>query len=117
MRWMKDVPNLTEGKYVEDSTGMGWYSDNYSNDSTGNPDHKTGIDLDGGKNEVKKIYDLAGNVYEWTMESYNTSDRVLRGGDYSLSGSSYPASRRSYGGPSIDNLDYLGFRVTLYLNS
>ena len=117
MRWMKDVPNLTEGTYVEDSTGMGWYSDNYSNDSTGNPDHKTGIDLDGGKNEVKKIYDLAGNVYEWTMESYNTNYRVVRGGNYYHSGSNYPGSRRGYSLPSSDNSDTVGFRVTLYLNS
>ena len=28
---------------------------------------------------VKNIYDLAGNVDEWTMESCNTSDRVHRG--------------------------------------
>ena len=117
MRWMKDVPNLTEGKYVEESTGMGWYSDNYSNDSTGNPDHKTGIDLDGGKNEVKKIYDLAGNVYEWTMESYNADNRVSRGGYYNGSGSLLPASRRVGNVPSYDNYDRIGFRVTLYLNS
>ena len=117
MRWMKDVPNLTGGKYVEDSTGMGWYSDNYSNDSTGNPDHKTGIDLDGGKNEVKKIYDLAGNVYEWTMESCFTSYRVIRGGIYGGSGSYSPASDRGNNRPSRDNDDGIGFRVTLYLNS
>ena len=28
---------------------------------------------------VKNIYDLAGNVYEWTMEVYKTSVRVHRG--------------------------------------
>ena len=117
MRWMKDVPNLTGGKYVEDSTGMGWYSDNYSNGSTGNPDHKTGIDLYGGKNEVKKIYDLAGNVYEWTMESYNTNYRVNRGGSYGSSGSRTPASNRNFGNPSNDGNGSIGFRVTLYLNS
>ena len=114
---MKDVPNLTGGKYVEDSTGMGWYKDNYSNDSTGNPDHKTGIDLNGGKNEVKKIYDLAGNVYEWTMESYVTSSRVPRGGYCTVSGSGVPASYRSSYSPSPDNNYNIGFRVTLYLNS
>ena len=115
MRWMKDVPNLTEGKYVEDSTGMKWYKD-----LSGNPDHKTGIDLDGGKNEVKKIYDLAGNVHEWTMEScnvYRFNYRVVRGGGYSDSGSIAPASYRSIGVPSYNDDDRIGFRVTLYLNS
>ena len=44
------------------------------------------------------IYDLAGNVDEWTLEY--TSDTnfpcVLRGGYYSYEGSTYPASRRSF---------------------
>ena len=117
MRWMQDVTNLTGGKYVEDSAGMGWYSDNYSNDSTGNADHKTGIDLNGGKNKVKNIYDLAGNVWEWTMESYDTGYRVFRGGDYYGSGSDCPASDRGSNHTSHDVYDSIGFRVTLYLNS
>ena len=45
----------------------------------------------------KNIYDMAGNVYEWTMEKYSTG-RVSRGGYYSRSGSDYPASYRYYGG-------------------
>ena len=112
MRWMKDVPNLTGEKYVEDSTGMGWYSDNYSN---GNADYKTGIDLNGGKNEVKKIYDLAGNVWEWTMESYRTDSRVTRGGSYTNSGSGYPVSNRNFDPPSNSYNIGIGFRVALYL--
>ena len=107
MRWMKDVPNLTEGKYVEDSTGMGWYSDNST--------HQTGIDVDSNKsNCVKNIYDLAGNVREWTMESYNTNTRVSRGGRCSNSGSGNPASSRSSTITSSSGSD-IGFRVTLYL--
>ena len=30
----------------------------------------------------KNIYDLAGNCMEWTMESYGTSARIRRGGNY-----------------------------------
>ena len=112
MRWMQDVPNQTGGKYVQDSTGMGWYRDNVS----GNETHRTGIDVDGGKNKVKNIYDLAGNVYEWTMESYDTSLRVYRGGNYRASGSGIPASYRIRYRPS-DSYSLIGFRVTLYLNS
>ena len=118
MRWMKDEPNIDDPskKYVQDSTGMGWYSDNYS---TGNPDHKTGIDLVGEngviKNKVKNIYDMAGNIYEWTMEAYGTGHRVLRGGNYDVSGSVFPASyRSSYDFPNYSNSD-IGFRPTLYL--
>ena len=112
MRWMKDKPNLTSGKYVQDSSNMGWYSDNYT---SGNPTHQTGIDLDGGKNKVKNIYDLAGNVFEWTMECFGHSNRVCRGGGYFGSGSEFPISYRSGNEPS-DSLPDLGFRITLYLN-
>lgn len=114
MRWMKDEPNLTGGKYVQDSTDMGWY---VTNSSSGNSDHKTGKDLNGEKNVVKNIYDLAGNVSEWTMENYNTSYRVFRGGSYrSSNGSSGPASNRNIEFPSTKNKDDVGFRVALYLN-
>ena len=112
MRWMQDVPNLTGGKYVEDSTGMGLYSDNAS----GNETHQTGIDLDGGKNKVKNIYDLAGNVLEWTMESYNTTNRIYRGGDYVYSGSDDPASVRRISDIPSSSYTGLGFRIALYLN-
>ena len=117
MRWMKDEPNIDDPskKYVQDSTGMGWYSDNYS---TGNPNQTTGIDLVGTngviKNKVKNIYDMAGNVYEWTMEASNTNYRVCRGGYYNSSGSNFPASCRDDLTPD-DSISGLGFRPTLYL--
>ena len=101
--------------FAKDSSGMGWYSG-----VSGNAEHKTGIDLKEGdsvKNMTKKIYDLAGNVYEWTMESYNTAGRVGRGGYSDSSGSSSPASSRISYGPSVVDYDDIGFRVTLYLNS
>ena len=84
MKWMENIDNSnatgTLTKYIQDSTGMGWYSNNYS---SGNATHQTGIDVDSNKsNCVNNIYDLAGNVYEWTMESLSTYDRVRRGGNY-----------------------------------
>ena len=90
---------------------MGWYSG-----VSGNSEHKTGIDLNGGKNQVKKIYDLAGNVSEWTMESCNTNYRVDRGASYYTAGSSYPASSRGNDGPSGSD-GSIGFRPTLFLKS
>ena len=116
MNWMKNVENSsatsTDKKYIIDSTGMGWYDG-----VSGNSEHKTGIDLNGGKNQVKKIYDLAGNVYEWTMESCDASGRVGRGGSYYSAGSRSPASNRDNGGnPSYSGVD-VGFRPTLFLKS
>ena len=114
MKWMENVnnPNVEGKTYIQDSTGMGWYDDN----SGGNP-QKTGTDIGNkGSNQVKKIYDLAGNVFEWTMESYKTYSRVPRGGCYNVTGSLYPASGRGYNYPS-DSLSFIGFRPTLFLNS
>ena len=98
--------------FAKKSDGMGWYSG-----VEGNESHQIGIDLKDGeniKNMTKKIYDLAGNVYEWTMESYITYFRVVRGGKYDISGSDYPASCRDFNFPSDSRLS-IGFRVTLYL--
>ena len=112
MRWMKDESNLTSGKYIQDSTGMGWYNDNYA---SGNPNHQTGIELGDEKNKVKNIYDLAGNVWEWTMEASNTNNRVGRGGSCDSSSSSFPASGR--GNNALPSMSYpnIGFRVALYV--
>ena len=112
MNWMKDVDSTVSGKkYYQNSTGMGWYSG-----VSGNSEHKTGIDLNGGKNQVKKVYDLAGNVSELTMESYNTYNRVVRGGDYDSIGSGCPASNR-YNCFSPSSSINIGFRPTLFLKS
>ena len=34
--------------------------------------------------KVQNIYDLEGNVTEWTLEAFNTDRRVLRGCDYTF---------------------------------
>ena len=59
----------------------------------------------------KNIYDLAGNCTEWTMEAYNTGNRVERGGYYNNAG---PVSDRSSNLPT-DNYDGNSFRSTLYI--
>ena len=89
--------------FAKDSSGKGYY--NASAPTT------TGSSSNYG---VNKIYDLAGNVWEWTMESYRTVLRVSRGGYYIRSGSDLPGSSRGYDSPSNSG-SYLGFRVTLYL--
>ena len=116
MKWMEDIENSHSTgslkKYIQDSTEMGWYKDNYLD---GNVEHLTGIDLKNEKNKVKNIYDLAGNVREWTMESYLDTGRFARGGDYYNNGMDTPASVR-YGNlsPSSSTGEF-GFRIALYL--
>ena len=64
--------------------------------------------------KVKNIFDLAGNVSEWTMEASSGAYRVIRGGCYDLYGSDYPASDRCNDNPDT-SYNVLGFRLALYL--
>ena len=65
--------------------------------------------------KAKNIFDLAGNVYEWTMEAGSSTDRVFRGGCYFSNGSDRPASTRDYNNPRSSFNYSLGFRSALYL--
>lgn len=60
---------------------------------------------------ANNIYDLEGNVFEWTTEANVTYGRVRRGGFYSLS---YSASYRSYNYPDNTSTSY-GTRQALYI--
>ena len=63
---------------------------------------------------LQNIYDIAGNVLEWTLEFHNTSiPCVNRGGDYSSHGSVNPANYR-YDLTTSEYLGHLGFRVGLW---
>ena len=62
---------------------------------------------------VKNIYDLAGNVWEWTSEA-NGSRFVNRGGSYYGDGSAGPVSYRYNNSASFAN-GMLGFRSRLYI--
>ena len=66
-------------------------------------------------NSKYNIYDLAGNVYEWTLERTSDTSRpcAYRGGDYYGNGSSYPVSYR-YNVILTNSGGYVGFRCSLY---
>ena len=84
---------ITIDDIQKDSSSWG----NYSN-STGGAATKSGAKRAGGTNEywkVNNIYDLAGNVHEWTQEKFSKgTSRVTRGGDYNTYGDNYPAANR-----------------------
>ena len=68
------------------------------------------------RNSAKNIYDIAGNCYEWTTESYSSGSRVSRGGSFNNSGSRSPASNRSNSVLPSGSSNGLGFRPVLYVN-
>ena len=61
------------------------------------------------------IYDIAGNVWEWTLEYIADSSTpcALRGGGYDYSGSDYPAACRYFIYTTSYNFN-IGFRLSLY---
>ena len=63
--------------------------------------------------KVKNIYDLAGNVWEWTSEAYS-SISISRGGSYDYGGSDFPVSCRDRDSASGAN-GVTGFRLRLYI--
>ena len=64
---------------------------------------------------LKNIYDLCGNLREWTMEANSSAYRVRRGGNFNVSGSENPVSYRGGGNPDSDGYGIVGFRTALYL--
>ena len=79
-----------------------------------------GINTTAVSEDVKKknLYDIAGNLWEWTEESAYTTNahemRIIRGGSFSNKASeNYVCYRMGY--PIIDTDTRFGFRVALYI--
>ena len=99
--WLIESGNKTIAE-ITDSRTWG----NYSN-STGNAATGSGSRRSTGYSEYWKasnIYDLAGNVSEWTMEANSTNCRANIAGDYYSGGSSstYPVSYKGYFNPTFN---------------
>ncbi len=111
LRWF-EIDDSTNAIY--DSRKWGNYSDSISPATNGN--YESGILKPSGSNEnwkMKNIYDIAGNLGEWTSEIVS-SQAVIRSNGYNDNGmygsASYGFASASYSFPNI------GFRVVLYID-
>ena len=75
-----EMPTATETKAISTSTRIPAGSAEYT--------------------KTNNIYDMAGNVWEWTTEAYSTFYRVYRGGYYNNNGNGYPMAGRDYNYPN-----------------
>ena len=121
LMWLIESGEKTKEEVISDSTSWGNYRNatfTYTNSSgsTVTKNQNFGTTIPTGSTEYTKannIYDLAGNVWDWTMEANSSRGRVVRGGNYDGNGSS-PARNRSYDGPTYSYSNY-GCRVSLYI--
>ena len=72
--WLEETGAVTSFEIVVDSSKWGNYSDDEFSNTTGLIN--TG---ECGETEKNHIYDLAGNLFEWTTEANGPNNRLLRG--------------------------------------
>ena len=109
--WIEDsLKSINESACLTDSI----YYGNYKN-SLAPANENSGTKRAAGFSEnwkTKNIYDLAGNVWEWTSEAYS-SYFIFRGGSYYSAGGDHPVSYR-FSSASLTSV-HLGFRPRLYI--
>ena len=104
---------LSRGKYyVTNGAGKG----NYGTISGVKNDVYSEIAPTGSQDaySTKNIFDLAGNVWEWSLEAYGNHDRVRRGGSYYATDTSNTRPDYRYNGYPLFSNSGSGSRLTLY---
>ena len=136
LAFMHNKGNIADSTLTSNSTAIGNYNDNlwtiknakaqYSTNygdtfkACPNPFKKesnSGILLTTGADSsfsVQNIYDIAGNVIEWTLEknSFTGFPCANRGGNYNNTGSNNPAANRNNNSTDNSN-NNIGFRISL----
>ena len=119
MIWMRNVPSeytdttYRGNYYVTNAVGMGNYgringvNDGWSNISPAPTGYQDSY-------KVKNVFDLAGNIYDWTLEADDIYFRILRGGDSSnaVTNNTRP-EYRNYSYPSNSGSNN-GSRLVIY---
>ena len=122
LMWLIETGSKTKEQIADDSTSWGnYYNATFeyvnSSGSTATKNEGSSTRIPTGSAEYTKannIYDLVGNVRDWTMEAVSTYCRVSRGGFCSNDGGSVPADNRFSYDPTLSSSNY-GCRSALYI--
>ena len=111
--WIEDsLKSINASASLKDSRYYGNYGDSLA---PANENCRTKRTAGFSENwKVKNIYDLAGNVIEWTGEKDDGSNFYNRGGSYFYGGSDYPVSYR-FSNRASSAVSFIGFRPRLYI--
>ena len=122
LMWLIETGSKTKEQIADDSTSWGnYYNATFeyvnSSGSTATKNEGSSTRIPTGSAEYTKannIYDLAGNVRDWTMEASSTYGRVYRGGYCSSNGDGNAADCRDYNVPTNSYYNF-GCRSALYI--
>jgi len=95
----RGLPGTTSARYGA-LDAVAWYSDN-----SGSKTHPVGLK----EANAYGLYDMLGNVLEWTSTTYDARTKVVRGGSWVLSASFVRASKRGGHEPALRS-PIIGFR-------
>ena len=116
MNWLISSGAKTSDEVNKDSSTWGNYknyntANNYTEGTAGYEKNAGSLQNTGSSENWKanNIYDLAGNVSEWTQEANDTYFRAGRGGGYVYVGSGSPDSGRLYSAPDYSDSGSLRF--------
>ena len=121
LQWLVDTGRLKQDELVVSNSWGNYYDSTFeytaTDGNTSTKDLTASTKIPAGSAEytnANNIYDMAGNVYDWTLEGNGSYYRRLRGGYYDTCASDYPASAREFNYPGISYASY-GFRAYLYI--
>ena len=121
LQWLVDSGSLKQDELVVSMSWGNYYDSSITYTPTSGGTATTtigrGTRIPTGSSEdtkVNNIYDMAGNVYDGTLEGDGSNGRFLRGGGYNNHGANVPASFRSGYSPFSSDHGY-GVRGYLYI--
>lgn len=103
LRWMTTSEDEIVSKITIHSENRGNYEEYYVNPTGSKEEYK-----------INNIYDMAGNVYDRTMECLGYNSRINRGGSHLNNAVYFPISARGMAETSSKSADY-GTRSALYI--